>query len=174
MKEWKLISEFTPLSMGFRRVIPRQYKLPNGTHGEWHIKDEGQSSAVVAFTALREVVLVEQFRPGPNETLLELPGGNLDATEDPLEAAKRELLEETGYAGKVEYVGRSFDCAYSNRIKHCFVATDCRKIAEPDPGEYESVSVVLMPLPEFREHLRSGSLTDGQIGYRALDHLKLL
>ena len=174
MKKWKLLSEDEPIHLGYRTIVPRDDELPDGTRSEWHIKDEPESSAVVALTAMREIVVVRQFRAGPNRILLELPGGNMDDSEDPVETARRELREETGYDGNVEYVGPSFDCAYSTRVKHCFVATDCEKQGEPTPETAEDVEVVLLPLAEFREHIRSGSLTDGWIAYRALDHLGLL
>jgi ADP-ribose diphosphatase len=174
MKKWKLISQGKPIQVGYRRLIPREYELPNGTRGEWHVKDEAESAAVVALTALREVVLVRQFRAGPNQLLLELPGGNMEDREHRTETARRELREETGYDGDVEYVGPSFDCAYSTRVKHCFVAANCVKRGEPMTESTEDVEVVLMPLNDFREHVRSGALTDGWIAYRALDYLGLL
>src|SRR3954468_19492055 len=101
MREWKLISEGKPVELGFRTIIPRKYELPNGRRGVWHIKDEGQGSAVVALTALREGVLVRQFGPRAGRVLLELPGGNMDGAEDPIEPARRELREETGYDGAI-------------------------------------------------------------------------
>ena len=66
------------------------------------------------------------------------------------------------------------DCAYSTRIRHTFVARGCVKVQEPTPGEGESPELELVSLREFREHLRSGQLTDVGPGYLALDHLGLL
>jgi ADP-ribose pyrophosphatase len=117
-------------------------------------------------------VLVREFRPGPEEVVLELPGGLVDEGLSPSEAARRELLEETGYEGTLVEVATLLDDAYSTWMKHAFVASDCRKVAEPAEGEL--TEPVLLSLPEFREHLRGGRLTDVDVGYRALDHLGLL
>ena len=128
--------------------------------------------AVVALTTGDEVVLVREYRPGPEELLLELPGGAIDDGEDPLEAARRELLEETGYEGDLRPVGRILDCAYSSRVRYAFIAASCRRVAEPHDGE--QLEVVLLPVGEFVTHVRSGRLTDAAAAYRALDVLSLL
>jgi ADP-ribose pyrophosphatase len=63
-------------------------------------------AAVVALTEERRVVIVRQYRPAVEHLTLELPSGLVDAGETPLEAARRELLEETGYeAGEWELLG---------------------------------------------------------------------
>ena len=58
--------------------------------------------------------------------------------------------------------------------RYCFVATDCEKVGEPQNTATEVTEVVLMPLDEFRAHLRSGRLTDVTTGYLGLDYLGLL
>ena len=135
---------------------------------------EGDTAVVLALTPESEIVLVREFRPGVEDMLLELPGGGIDAGESPNDAAARELLEETGYAGAVEEVGSIVDCAYSTRIRHVFVARDVRPVREPSPDRGEGTEVALLPLERFREHLRSGRLTDVGPGYLALDFLRLL
>ena len=137
MKPWEKLGEDPPVKVGFRKIINRHFRLPNGREVNWQIKDEGMGAAVLALTAAKQVILVKQFRPGPEEILMELPGGNVDAQENPLEAAKRELLEETGYSGEVEAIGSHFDCANSSRIRNAFVATNCHKTSEPHPEEDE-------------------------------------
>lgn len=66
------------------------------------------------------------------------------------------------------------DCGYSTMDRYCFVATECEKKAEPKNDENEFIEVVLMPLKDFRDHLRGGRLTDVEIGYLGLDYLNLL
>jgi ADP-ribose pyrophosphatase len=119
-------------------------------------------------------VLVKVFRPGPEKVIMEMPGGFVKKGEDPTTAAKRELLEETGYSGDFELVGETLDDAYSNAVRYCFVATNCKKVQEPQWEDDEESEVVEMTLDDFRAHLRSGQLTDIEIGYLALDHLNLL
>lgn len=120
------------------------------------------------------MILVKQFRPGPNEILNELPGGYVDKNETPEEAVQRELLEETGYKGKVEFVTTAYDCAYSTMNRYCVVITDCEKVAEQKLDKTEFAEVVLMLLEEFREFLKSRKNTDIEVGYIGLDYLGLL
>ena len=133
-----------------------------------------QPVCVLALTKDKKVILTRQFRPGPNKILLELPGGMIDKGESPIKAMARELLEETGYQGKLKLVGRCYDCAYSNIHRYCFVATDCVKISMQKLEKDEYAEVVLLPLNKFRRLLRSGQMTDVEVGYLELDYLKLL
>lgn len=159
---------------GYRAVLGRRYVLPSGIEREIEIKLEGPTAVVLALTPEDDVLLVREFRPGVEEVLRELPGGLVDEGEEPLEAARRELLEETGYAGELEYAGGMVDCAYSTRIRHTLVARGCVRIQEPTPEEGESPELEIVSLAEFRKHLRSGRLTDIGPGYLALDHMGLL
>ncbi len=157
-----------------RKIDKVTFKLPDDTLSDFYIKVEGPTAAVVALTENNEVVLVRQYRPGPRKILMEIPGGFIDPGEDALEAASREFLEETGYIGDFEKVGACFDDAYSSMERHCFIAKNCKKVAEPQHTSTETTEVVLMSVLDFRNHLRSGQLTDVEIGYLSLDHLGML
>jgi putative hydrolase of HD superfamily len=173
MDEWKLRSE-RPGSVGFINVVTRTYDLPDGNSTDWDILDDHDAAAVLAITRGGEVVLVRQYRPGPGRVLDELPGGMVDPGESPLDAAARELLEETGYRGTIEIVGSCWLMAASTRRQYVAVARDCERVSEPDLGPDEFCETVLVSLEEFRRHLRTGQLTDVDLAYLALDHLGLL
>ena len=173
MEKWKKIKEES-YKAGFRKMIKKFFILPNGKEMDFDIKHEGSPVCVLALTPDNNVVLAKQFRPGPEEVLLELPGGGSEEGESPLEAMERELLEETGYKGDMKEVTTCFDCAYSTCVRHCFVATNCVKVQEPQFDEGEFIEIAEIPLSEFRELLRSGCLTDVEVGYLGLDYLGLL
>lgn len=171
VEPWRKLDEETVYAR-YRRVVSKRFEQPGGEVVEYEIKDEDDMVAVLALTETREVVLVRQFRPGPEAVLLELPAGVVDPGADPAQTAADELLEETGYTGRIEAAGTMLEEGYSNRKKYIFVAHGCRREREPeDPSLTEAVVVTLAGL---RSHLRSGRMADIDAGYLALDHLGLL
>jgi ADP-ribose pyrophosphatase len=100
----------------------------------------------------------------------------LKVDEDKIKKAEDELLEETGYKGKIEFAGTAVHDAYSSKIRHVFIAKNCIKVSEPRTTEEDEkfVEIIEMSLEDFRKHLRSGQLTDVESGYLALDYLGLL
>lgn len=171
---WKEVSrdlDYKKYSRSIEKVI---FELPNGVHSDYYIKKEGPTVSVLALTSKNEVILFEQFRPGPKKILKELPGGGVDEGEITIDAAKRELFEETGYKGKMQFVTMCLDDAYSTMERYCFVATDCEQVGNARHDPDEPGNVIKMPVIEFRSMLRSGQLTDIETGYLGLDYLGLL
>jgi ADP-ribose pyrophosphatase len=87
-----------------------------------------------------------------------LPAGYLEPDEDPLEAAKRELLEETGYVAEYWSFLGAF-CADGNRgcgRAHIYLATGARRVAEPDSGDLEEMVIDLMAMSELFDAIRRG------------------
>ena len=157
-----------------RKIEKVMFMLPDGKESDFYIKKEGPAAGVLAITKDNRVILVKQFRPGPAEILSELPGGYVDPIEEPEITMERELMEETGYKGKVQLVTTCFDDAYSTMNRYCFVATDCEKAGDAQTGEHEFIELVLVSLEDFRKLLRSGKMTDVEVGYLGIDFLKLL
>ena len=174
IKKWPVIKRESVFKKYGKEMERVDFELSDGSVSDFYIKKEKDNVCILALTKESEVILAKQFRPGPEEVLLELPGGGIDPGETPEQAAARELLEETGYKGKIQFVARALDCGYSTMHRNCFVATDCEKVAEIQNTATEQTEVILMPLDEFRLHLRSGQLTDIEVGYLGLDYLGLL
>lgn len=170
---WKKTSEHS-VRIGHRKILRKTFQLPNGKEDVFDVKDEPPVVCILALTPLREVILVRQYRPGPERMLLELPGGLIEQDQSPEEAAMRELLEETGYEGELTFVATRYHCGYSNRLYYSFTATNCVRTQKPTPDPTEFIEVVLVPLEEFRTHLLTGQLTDTVAGYAGLDSLGLL
>ena len=116
---------------------------------------------VVALTPDQKVILVNQYRHGIQKTALELPGGAvIPENETPLQAIKRELLEETGYASDhIIETGRICpNPACHTNYAHCFLARNAKPEVKPRPDATEQIEVVLMPLNEFHEMVDRGAL----------------
>ena len=171
IKPWELL-ESEEIKVGRRKIEKRLYLLPNGKQSDFYIKKETLACAVLSFTPERQVILAKQFRPGPNKILLEIPGGKIEPGEIPIKTAERELLEETGYKGDLMFVTTAFDCAYSSLIRYCYVAINCKKVAEQKLDDTEFIDVVLLPLGGFKNLLRSGEMTDVEVGYLGLDYIE--
>lgn len=174
IKLWKEISRQTAFQKYSRRIERIIFLLPTGKEADFYVKAEGPASCIFGLTIDNQVILVKQFRPGPMEILNELPGGFVDINEEPIDTARREFLEETGYEGELAFIGTCLDDAYSTMERSCFVARNCIKVGEPLNTDTEETEVVLMALPEFRIFLRKGRMSDIEVAYLALDHLKLL
>jgi ADP-ribose pyrophosphatase len=173
-KNWKELSRNLVFSKKSRQIEKVIFELPDGRKSDFYIKQEGSVVCVLALTKENKVILTKQYRPGLKEMLLELPGGAINKDEKPNEAIKREFLEETGYTGNFKFVTLCYDDAYSTRKRYCFVATSCRLIKEPRTDKDEFIETKLLSLDEFRKLLRSGKMTDVEVGYLGLDSLALL
>lgn len=174
IQDWKELRREQVYKTYSRAIDRVDFLLPNGEEADFYIKAESPAAAIFALTDNDEVILARQFRPGPKKILNELPGGYIDPGEDALSAIKREFREETGYEGDFVHIGTCLDDAYSTMERYCFVATNCKKVAEPEYTDTEQTELVLMPLDEFRKLLRSGQMTDVEVGYLALDYLHKL
>lgn len=83
------------------RVIHDKIELPDGNRSMRELVEHPGGVCVAAVNENGELLIVEQFRYAFKSELLEFPAGKLEPGEDPLEAAKRELIEETGYEADV-------------------------------------------------------------------------
>lgn len=138
-----------------------EVRLPDGAQIEYGVLESAGFSAVVPVTEEGSVVLVRQWRQPVGGFTLELPGGGVDKGKSPREAARRELLEETGYRAEdlSHLVSVHTSPGRSTEVCHLFRCRAVRTSSGPRPEPTEFVSVVELPLAEAVGKVYSGDIT---------------
>ncbi|WP_226043109.1 NUDIX hydrolase [Natrinema sp. DC36] len=137
----------------------------SGAHDQLEIEylDTANAVVVIAMTPDDRIIVVEEWRQSVKRFDIGLPGGQLEPTDETLEAAaQRELREETGYETDRLVPMQSFDPLNSllNTTIHFFVATNCQKVGEPNPDEDERIRMQTESLETLRTWVRDGTITD--------------
>ncbi|HBQ98609.1 MAG TPA: NUDIX hydrolase [Cyanobacteria bacterium UBA11691] len=162
LSEWETIESKGVFSASpWIELFVEKVKLPDGTViDDYHQIQLGNHVAIVAQTDEGKILMERQYKHGVGKVSLILPGGLIEGEEQPLEAAKRELLEETGYATEQwENLGNFVANAnYGCGKIHLFVARNIKQVAEPDSGDLEEMQLVLMPPDELVAAIRQGEL----------------
>lgn len=133
----------------------------DGKEGDFFVIESPDWVNVIAVTEEGEIVLIHQFRHGAEEMHLELPGGLIDPCETHLDAAKRELLEETGYTS-TEWtllgVSRPNPAIQNNTIYH-YLAEKCVKTANAEFDDHESIECVPTARNEVERKIIEGKIS---------------
>ena len=136
-------------------------KLPDGRiNHEYYVLEYPDWVNIIAITEEGMVVLERQYRHGLGKTCFELPCGVIEEGETPLQAAKRELLEETGYSGGEwkQLMTLSPNPATSNNLAHSFLATGVKKVAGQSLDATEDIEVHLKSQDYVRELLENNQI----------------
>jgi ADP-ribose pyrophosphatase len=116
---------------------------------------------IIPLTAKDEVVLIQQFRHGTQNVTLEIPGGLVEAQDSPEEAARRELLEETGYREEslISLGAVHPNPAIQNNLCYTFLARNVYPAGMQNQDEKEDIEVVVKPLADIPRLIREGTIT---------------
>lgn len=139
-------------------------QLPDGrVMPAYYIMDFPDWVHILAVTPSLHFVMLCQYRHAAGESFLELPGGSTDPrapAESPLQAAQRELAEETGYTSKnwVHVISHSPNPALQSNQMHTFLAWDCELSQDPQLDDFEDLEVVLTPIADVFDLLDHGQI----------------
>ena len=161
IEPWVTTDEEVKYTTNIFKLLSRSMKIESEDHSAtFSILEAPDWINVIPLTPDNEIVLVEQYRYGTEEPTLELPGGMVDPGESPLETSKRELLEETGYAGdECIDLGRvSSNPAIFTNYTYTYLIKNCSKIQEQQLDGNERINVHVMPLEDFLELVNRGEV----------------
>lgn len=160
---WKVLSNRPLYELGTRiRVSSDTVELPSGTVVQDYLKVELRSFALVfATTVVGEVLCLRQYKHGPRRIGLTLPAGGIEQGENPLDAAKRELLEETGYSSDRWQSLGEYAVSGNQGCGVCFIfkAIECVPVANPHPDDIEEMLLELKSSKELKAALAGGEFT---------------
>ena len=137
--------------------------LPNGRTSKREVVEHNGGVCIAALTDKNELIFVRQFRYPYSEVILELPAGKLEKGEDPFEAGKRELEEETGtVAAKYYDLGKFYPTpGYCGEIIHLYAASQLSAThMHLDDDEYLEVEKI--PVEKAVEMVLAGEIPDGK------------
>ncbi|WP_313190940.1 NUDIX hydrolase [Sphingobacterium sp.] len=156
MEKWKTIDSKYIIQRPWATLRVDKLEMPNGNiKEEYYVLEYPTWVNMVALTEDNQVIFVKQYRHGAGRIMVELPAGVVEDNEDPEIAARRELLEETGYAfDDISFVCELFaNPATSGNITYTYLLTGGRKVQEQDLDPSEDIEVVLMDLEEAKQFL---------------------
>ena len=150
-------------------------ELPNGKIAKREIIKHPGAVAVLAITDDNKLVMVEQYRKALEKTIIEIPAGKLERGEAPLDCAKRELEEETGYEclEMKKLISFYTSPGFADEIIHLYIATGLRKkenAASPDEDEF--LNLLEMTLEDAEKLIEEEKIHDAKTAY-AISYMQL-
>ncbi len=161
IEKWKTLASEYIFKRPWLTARCDRVELPDGrVFDDFYILEYSEWVNIIATTPEGKYVMVRQYRHGLRDVFVELCAGCVEAGEDFMEAAKRELREETGYAGGR---WRAFDVLSPNptsntNLNHTFIAEGVTLCGDQQLDESEDIAVELYTADELMDLLRSGAI----------------
>ncbi len=163
-RRWTTLASETVVDRWWLTLRADHVRLPTGAEiEEFHVAEVPDWSLIVALTDDGQAVLVEQYRYPIDRTALEFAAGIIGEHETPLEGARRELLEETGYVADTwTALGPcAVEPARHTNYGHLFVAQGARRVEAPALDETEDLQVRLVDAADLVGLVERGEIVHG-------------
>ena len=160
-RKWEILSTEYLIRRPWLTARRDHVKLPTGVENpEFYVLEYPDWVNVIAITREGEFVMIRQYRHGLGETRYELCAGVSEEGEDPVESARRELYEETGYGGGEwqPWMTISANPSTTNNLTHCFLATGVERLSEQHLEETEDITVHLLTEAEVKALLANDEI----------------
>jgi 8-oxo-dGTP pyrophosphatase MutT (NUDIX family) len=158
---WERLRSERLLETPYFALRSDKLRLPGGAVKDpYYVVERPDAAIIFPLTGEGEAVLVRQYRPPLERMELGLPAGLVEEGERPEAAARRELLEETGYSGgEWEPLGAlASSPSLKDNWAYLFLARGVEEMAPPDPDEHELVETVRVPVGELLGLIRAGEI----------------
>jgi len=162
IKPWRLISSQRNESFKIFNLRTDRACSPRTNEAyDFYVLESADWVNVIPLTPRNEVVLIRQYRHGIRESTLEIPGGIVEESDSPEDAARRELIEETGYkASEIQLLGSVHpNPAFLTNRCYTFVAKGVSRMKEQEQDEKEDIEVVVRSLKQIPDLIRDGEIT---------------
>jgi ADP-ribose pyrophosphatase len=160
--KWKVLSSRDVLdARPFLKVRVETIELPDGRRIPDYYQLEMPSFACIFAETVEGLIVVHrQYRHGPRRVGLTFPGGHLEAGEGSLDAARRELFEETGFESDAwtYFGGFMVNANQGGAVSHMFHATGCRRTAAPRSDDLEASEILLLSRDELLAAIGRGEI----------------
>ena len=162
LSQWDKISSNIVFESNFFKILRCKFK--NSTRnkiGNFFLEECNDWVQVLAETKEKHYVLVKQYRFGSGSITLELQGGIMEDGEDPIDAAKRELSEETGYVGdSAELISTLYpNPAKQTNVVNFVLIRNCQKKEDTNFDEFEELQTLIFSREEIFSAIKNGEIT---------------
>lgn len=161
---WEIIDSTYPFVCNWLKVRKDHVRMPSGLEiPDFYVEELPDWVNIIAITKDGKYILEEQYRHGIQQVCFELPAGVIEKGEMPIDAAKRELAEETGYSGG-EWMSFGLyapNCSGSNNFCYSFIAVGVEKTSEPQIEPTEDIKIHLVSKEKLKSYLHNNKIIEG-------------